>query len=184
MAKLITDETHAAYAARFKRMVAKGFTEDGNHEFVRCCSAKSEQVDNLHVRASINGWTIENDEPRDLGGENLAPTPMELLLASLANCLEISALLYFSFAKMDVASVRVTVNGTFDQRAIVDPGSAPFPGFSSIECTWEIESAEPVEKIGRVLEKVDQNCPVRGSFTNGTTFTRKVRLVGPEKAGH
>ena len=38
------------------------------------------------VNASFNGFTVSTDQPVEGGGDNSAPTPFELFLASLATC--------------------------------------------------------------------------------------------------
>ena len=96
--KLITNESRTAYLNRFKKMQELGFTEKGDELFTSKLVAESEQIYNLHVKAKINNLEIENDAPKDLGGKSSAPPPMQSLLATYANCLEITALLYFSFS--------------------------------------------------------------------------------------
>ncbi len=38
------------------------------------------------VEANINGFTVKTDQPIQSGGENSAPSPFELFLASMATC--------------------------------------------------------------------------------------------------
>lgn len=40
----------------------------------------------LRVAAKYRGFTIETDQPLRAGGDNTAPSPFELFLASLATC--------------------------------------------------------------------------------------------------
>ena len=44
------------------------------------------------VDAQVGGFVIHTDQPRDLGGEESAPAPFDLFLASLATCAGIYAL--------------------------------------------------------------------------------------------
>jgi len=41
---------------------------------------------NMKVDASFRGFTVSTDQPLSLGGENSAPTPFELFIASIATC--------------------------------------------------------------------------------------------------
>ena len=112
--KLISDETLKAYKFRFQEMKKNKDTEKGNELFVLKMVAFSEQIDNLHVKAKINNFEIENEGPKDLGGSGVIPGPMPMLLASIANCLEITALLYLSNSNMKVNSINVKVESNFD----------------------------------------------------------------------
>lgn len=176
---LLTPESIEAYKQRFLEMTRLGFSSEGDEKFVTRFSVTSEQRENLHVQARLNGWTVSNDEPRSLGGGNAAPTPMELFLASLANCLEISALLYFSFSKLRVESVRVTVDAWFDKRHVLPGDGVPPPGFQDISWSWHVVSGEAREKIERVLEKVDANCPVKGTIDNRRVAGHALTLETP-----
>jgi putative redox protein len=40
----------------------------------------------MRVEAAYKGFTIKTDQPLDEGGENSAPSPFDLFLASLATC--------------------------------------------------------------------------------------------------
>ena len=179
--KLLSDKIISAYSKRLQNMHEYKFTEEGDKLFIKTLIAETEQVNDLHVRTKINDFIIENDEPEVLGGTNLAPTPMQSLLASLSNCLEISALLYFSFAKLRINSLKVRVEATFDQRAILAPlKEAALPGFYDYKVIWFIESNEKLRKIEQVLKKVEKLCPVRGSFENPKRFSESVILNGEE----
>jgi len=112
--KLISDETLKAYKFRFQEMKKNKDTEKGNELFVLKMVAFSEQIDNLHVKAKINNFEIENEGPKDLGGSGVIPGPMPMFLASIANCLEITALLYLSNSNMKVNSINVKVESNFD----------------------------------------------------------------------
>jgi len=112
--KLISDETLKAYKIRFQEMKKNKDTEKGNELFVLKMVAFSEQIDNLHVKAKINNFEIENEGPKDLGGSGVIPGPMPMFLASIANCLEITALLYLSNSNMKVNSINVKVESNFD----------------------------------------------------------------------
>lgn len=58
--------------------------------------------------------TFLADEPKELGGQNLGPTPMELLAASLAGCTSITMKMYADRKQwtLDEAEVHVEVDNT------------------------------------------------------------------------
>lgn len=173
---LITEESRIAYLNRNKTMQELGFTEKGDELFISILVAESEQIENLHVKAKINDFIIENDAPKDLGGKSGTPPPMQSLLATYANCLEITALLYFSFSNIVASSIKVKVEATLDKRSALLTKEAPLPGFYDITQTWYIDSNERISKIKKVLERVEQICPVRGTFLRSHEFTHKIVL--------
>lgn len=66
------------------------------------------------VTAFVNGHTIRTDQPLDNGGENSAPCPFDLYLASIATC---SAIYVKSFCdKRDIPAdnIRITQETEYD----------------------------------------------------------------------
>ena len=174
---LVSNESIVAYNKRLQSMIQHKFTEKGDELFITTLIAEAEQVDNLHVKTKIGEFEIENDAPEALGGSNAAPSPMPMLLASLANCLEITALLYFSFLKVNVDSIKLRVEATYDKRCVLPDKEAPLPGFYNINYVWYIESKEKLRRIENVFKKVEKFCPVKGTFTRNHDFKQKIVLV-------
>ncbi len=170
--KLVSDETLKAYKDRFEIMQKHRDTNEGDRLFLSKVTAVSEQIENMHVKAKIGNFEIENDGPKQLGGTSKVPSPMPMFLAIIANCLEITALLYLSFSNLKVISIKVKVDGTHDKRSALDPKKEPFPGFYDIHYTWIIDSDENHKKIERALKKVDEACPVKGTLRS-QTFTHE-----------
>ena len=54
--------------------------------------------------------TITTDEPENLGGTDTAPTPHELLAATLASCVSTMIVLYAQRRDWDLGDVRVDVD--------------------------------------------------------------------------
>ncbi len=180
--KLITTESFNAYSTRVEKMRELGFSKEGTDLYIEKMVAISEQVKNLHVKASINQREVHNDEPKDMGGTSNAPRPTETFLASLANCLEIGALLYFSFAKMRVESVIVKVEGTIDKRSALLTEDAPPSGFYDLTWTWYVRTDEDEKKVEKVLEKVEKSCPVKGTITRPQKFLKKLVMLNPRES--
>jgi uncharacterized OsmC-like protein len=173
---LISAESINAYKERLKRM--NSCNRSSSETFIDKYTAVSEQVENLHVKAKVGDFEVESDEPNNLGGFNKAPNPMQLLIASIANCLELTALTYFSFSNLKVNSVKVEVSAYYDKAFLIyhTETSNGFPGFYDFECNWIIETDEKLAKIEKILEKIKKICPVKGTIVNKNSFSHKIQL--------
>ncbi|MHA1466510.1 MAG: OsmC family protein [Promethearchaeota archaeon] len=174
---LISDESLRAYMDRYQKMQINKNTEEGNAIFISNVIAESEQIDNMHVMAKVGNFEIESDGPKELGGSGKVPGPMPMLLATLANCLEITALLYLSFSNINVNSIKVKVEGTYDKRSALEPKKEPLPGFYDINFTWYIHTEENPEKVEQILKKVEDVCPIKGTLNKTPNFHSKVEYI-------
>ena len=66
------------------------------------------------VNAEIEGFTIETDQPFQSGGENSAPTPFTLFLASLATCAGIYVKGFCDQRGLDSRSLHVSMDYQYD----------------------------------------------------------------------
>jgi uncharacterized OsmC-like protein len=99
---------------------------------LRALFADVERMDGLHSYARTGKFVVECDEPEGIGGTDRAPTPTQLLLASLAHCQVITLRIYAEAMSIGIDDVKVKVMGTLDLRGyfsvddaegtIVDPG--------------------------------------------------------------
>ncbi|MHA2397705.1 MAG: OsmC family protein [Promethearchaeota archaeon] len=175
--KLVSDETVKAYMDRYEQMVNLLDSNEGDRLFISRVTAVSEQIENMHVKATIGDLTFENDGPKDLGGSGNIAGPMQMLLASIANCLEITALLYLSFSNVQVQSVEVRVEALYDKRSAINPETEPFPGFYDIKYVWYIKTDEKLKKVDQILRRVEDVCPVKGTCNRNHDFMREIQLV-------
>jgi uncharacterized OsmC-like protein len=181
ISKLLTDETNEAFMNRFKLMQKHKNSAKGDELFVSKLVAVSEQVSNLHVRSKINGFEINNDGSRDLGGFNNGPSPTEALLGCLANCCEQTALIYFTFSKIKVKSIKVKIEAKIDKRSSLNPREIPLPGFYDFKIMWFINSDDHPRKIKQVLAKVALNCPVKATIERSYEFLENTSLLEGNK---
>lgn len=175
--KLVNEKIIAAYTKRLENMNKYKFTEKGDELYISTLVAEAEQLQDLHVRSKIGDLTIECDAPKDLGGSGKISSAMMLLLASLANCIELSALLYFTFANVKINSLKVKIEATYDKRAVLNTKNSPLPGFYKYKIKWYIDSDEKMRKIQQVLKKVEKNCPVRGSLERPNEFLEEIVIT-------
>jgi len=174
---LVSEETLKSYQDRFERMIKIKDPDEGDKLFISKVSVVSEQINNMHVKASVGDYIIESDGPKDLGGSGDVPGPMQMLLASIANCLEITALLYLSISNVNMNSIKVKVEAKYDRRSSINPKKEPIPGFYDIKYVWEIETDDNLKKIDQILKRVEDVCPVKGTLNRHHEFPREVKSI-------
>ena len=144
--------------------------EAGNATF----RASSRQLDGLHSQVSIRDFTLNIDEPPSLAGTDKGPNPVELALASLATCQEITYRLYADALGIRIDGISVSLEGDLDLRGFFSVDQAVRPGFGAIRGTVEIDSPESPETIDRLKRTVDRYCPVLDLLSNPTPVSLDV----------
>jgi len=133
--------------------------------------AKSTQVDGFRSNVNVRQFAFGVDEPEALGGTDTAPNPVELVLAALASCQEITYRLYADGLGIPLKNVSVQVEGDVDLRGFfaVDPDVRA--GFKEVVATVTLESDAPAEDLRRLKTVVDAHCPVLDILRNPVPTT-------------
>ena len=73
-------------------------------------SAKGKLVEGFTVENSVRSFSWLTDEPLDLGGKDLGPTPSELLLSSLISCKLITLKMYSDRKGWDLQNANIELS--------------------------------------------------------------------------
>ena len=126
-------------------------------------TATAQPIDgSLRHEIDVNGrHTIITDEPARVGGTDTAPTPHELLAATLASCVSTMLMLYAKPRGLDLDDLRVDVD--------YDADTSP----REVEITIHLPEHLTGDQVKR-LEKVAETCPVRRALEAGFTFNERL----------
>jgi putative redox protein len=130
--------------------------------------AATRQLNGLRSEASIRDFRLTLDEPPALGGSDAGPNPVELVLAALGACQEITYRLYAEALGIPLNHVSVKLEGRLDLRGFFAVADGVRPGFRDIRATVEIDSPASEEDIDRLKATVDRHCPVLDMLRNVT----------------
>jgi putative redox protein len=106
------------------------------------------------------------DEPEDSGGDDMGPSPQELLAASLASCTAITMEMYASRKKWDVSGLEVDCDYTPAERGCPT-------NFKLVMRMPAHLSEDQVEKLRVIAAK----CPVHRTLEGEVFFDERVELA-------
>lgn len=113
--------------------------------------AKLQAKEGLNVTSTIRTHNLEIDEPKELGGTDKGPNPVELILAALGGCQEIVLRFYGKKLGIDIQSVETTVDGDLDLGGFLGVPNVR-PGFQKITSTTKVKVKGNPEKISELLK--------------------------------
>lgn len=108
----------------------------------------------------LRSHALTVDEPRGIGGTDAGPTPVELVLAALGTCQEITYRAFATALGIPLEGVAVTVEGDIDFRGFfaIDPSIRS--GFQQLRVTVELQSSASPEALEKLTATVNAHCPV------------------------
>ena len=123
-------------------------------------SADSRQVEGLRSETKIRQFSLTIDEPPTLGGTDTGPNPVELVLAALATCQEITYRAYATALGIPLESVSVNLEGSLDRRGFFAVKDGVRSGFNDVRGVVNLKSSASASDLAKLKDVVDAHCPV------------------------
>jgi len=114
----------------------------------------------------IDGYTLIADEPTNVGGSGLGPTPYEFLLAALGSCTAMTLRMYASRKQWPLESVVVRLRDTPPHMKDCEECATSAVGVRSVDRIVELNGPLAPEQRSRLMEIADR-CPVKQSLARG-----------------
>ncbi len=133
----------------------------------------------LRSVVSIRQHGLTVDEPEALGGADNGPNPVELILAALGSCQEITYRAYATVMGIPLDNVAVTMEGDIDLRGFFAVDESVRAGYEAIRGTVRVESSASEEQLQQLRSAVNAHCPVLDMLTNPVPVELKLEISQP-----
>jgi putative redox protein len=127
--------------------------------------ATATQSSNYTHEVTVRKHQLTADEPEDSGGDDLGPSPQELLAASLASCTAITMEMYAKRKGWNVDGMAVDVNYTPAERGAV----------TRFELVMKMPAHLSEDQVER-LQVIAAKCPVHRTLEGEVAFDERVEL--------
>lgn len=128
----------------------------GNRSF----SASVRWLGGYRTEAALAGTTlVRGDEPTELAGSGTGPSPEDMLLTAVGQCLIVGLAGSAAARGIEIESLRVDVGGVVNLTAAfgLDEGS---PGFREIEIVVHLEGATARDELEELVEHALALAPI------------------------
>lgn len=124
--------------------------------------------DRFTVESEIRWKTVYIDQPGEAGGDDAGPTPLEMVLLSLAGCVGHIARIVANQRKIALRSLQADVQGEIDKDFLLGKTREGRAGFTSIAVRISMDAdLTPAEKE-EFLREVERRCPVSDNLVAAT----------------
>ncbi|MFO8001436.1 MAG: OsmC family protein, partial [Marinilabilia sp.] len=125
--------------------------------------------------AKARNFEIVVDEPRNLGGTDQGPNPVEYILAAYAGCLNVMGHIVAKEQGFELNGIEIEVEGDLDPDKLFGKPTEARAGFQEIRLKLKPDTSASKEQLAQWVEEVESRCPVNDNLINATPI--KVEVV-------
>lgn len=126
------------------------------------------------ITSDIRGHQMVIDQPKNAGGQDAGPTPLEYFLFSLAGCIGSIARIIAMQRKLPVRTMDISVTGDMDPAGLLGKPTDSRVGFESLNIQVSMDAdMSDAEKLA-FLEEVNARCPVSENIAHLTPIIKTV----------
>ena len=120
-------------------------------------------------------FSFDADHPEIFASEDKGATPVEMVLAGLASCLTAGIAAVAQNRKIQLRSVKATLEAGMDIQGILGIDEDVRNGFDGIKVTFDIDADASKEDIAALVAQSQKRSAVYDIVTNPTNVTVEVR---------
>ncbi len=129
-------------------------------------TAQSENPTKTVVEA--RNFKIIVDEPKNLGGTDAGPNPVEYVLASLAGCLNVVGHLVAKEMGFALRGIEIEIEGDLDPAKFMGAPTKERAGYKEIRVVLKPDTDADKETLDKWAMVVKERCPVSDNIANVT----------------
>ena len=132
-------------------------------------NARSESAAKTIVKA--RNFEIVVDEPEALGGTDVAPNPVEYVLAAFAGCLNVMGHLVAQEMGIELKNLKIEMEGDLNPAKLFGKCDKERAGYKNIIVKLIPETEADDSSLEKWLHEVECRCPVSDNLQNITPVT-------------
>jgi len=105
------------------------------------------------------------DQPKQGGGQDLGPNPLEIFLSSLPACICAIGKIISNQKRLNVQAINVKVEGDIDKDFLMGKTEEGRAGFTEIRSYIDIDADMTKEEKEAFIKEIEKRCPIADNMT-------------------
>ena len=136
--------------------------------------AKSETPTRINIQSGKFKMII--DEPENMGGTDMGPSPVQVLLMSLAGCLNVTGHEVARQRGMKLNGMKIDIKGKMNPCTFIGCSFDERAGFQHINVSIKADFEDATkEEINSWLLETESRCPVTDNIKEGTSISINIK---------
>ncbi len=131
-------------------------------------SVESNSITAAKTEIKTRNFTFLVDEPESLGGTNLAPNPVEYILAGYAGCINVVAHITAQELGIEFRKLSINISGDLDPRRLFGTDYNFRAGYQNIHVSLDTDADVSETERKTWLQAIENRCPVNDNLQNPT----------------
>jgi len=130
-------------------------------------TSKSENPTKV-VAETRTGFKIIVDEPKNQGGTDDGPSPVEYVLAALSGCLNVVGHLVAGEMGIEMKGIEFEISGKLDPAKFMGQSEEKRAGYQEINVSVKPDCNADEKTLKKWIKAVESRCPVSDNLANET----------------
>lgn len=120
------------------------------------------------TKIKIRGFQLIVDEPKELGGTDEAPNPVEYILAGYAGCINVVAHIVAKELHIKLKDLQIDIEGDLDPNRLFGTSFTERAGYKSLTVNLKTQANFDEGTKIKWLKEIEYRCPVNDNLSNKT----------------
>ena len=138
---------------------------------------KAQRASDAKTIVKARNFEIIVDEPESLGGTDVAPNPVEYVLAALAGCLNVTGCLVAKEMGFEIKDLQIDICGDLNPARLFGQTETERAGYNKLEVKMIPVCDADEATLNEWLRRVESRCPVSDNLMNATPLKIALKLL-------
>ena len=141
---------------------------------LKTISASARMDSGMDVHVQCGGFEVVMDQPKNAGGKGLGPTPLEVILGTVAGCFGTIGRYIAHQQKIELRGMQFEMEADYDPDGLLGRNRDVRSGFQALRVTVSIDADLQPEQKQAFLELIEERCPLADNLVNGTRLISRL----------